>query len=107
MSVAEGLSDAIKQVRGEESVVSDLTYDLRSTGSDFVDRLLAFTFAGMAMDALEEGKFGLMTAIREGRYAGSDSRSYTGPAQGEISHRCATLRGIALSTTTNLASRSS
>jgi CheB methylesterase len=33
------------------------------------DGLVAFTFAGMAMDTLEEGKSGLMTAIDEGRYA--------------------------------------
>ncbi|HLH09057.1 MAG TPA: 6-phosphofructokinase [Terriglobales bacterium] len=68
MSVAEDLSDQIKQSTGEETVVSDLTYDLRSGSPDFVDRLVAFTFAGMAMDALEEGKSGLMTAINEGRY---------------------------------------
>jgi ATP-dependent phosphofructokinase / diphosphate-dependent phosphofructokinase len=69
MSVAEDLSDEIKRVGGEETVVSDLTYDLRSGSPDFVDRLVGFTFAGMAMDALEEGKSGLMTAINEGRYA--------------------------------------
>jgi ATP-dependent phosphofructokinase / diphosphate-dependent phosphofructokinase len=68
MSVAEDLSDEIKRATGEETVVSDLTYDLRSGSPDFVDRLVAFTFAGMAMDALEEGKSGLMTAINEGRY---------------------------------------
>jgi ATP-dependent phosphofructokinase / diphosphate-dependent phosphofructokinase len=69
MSVAEDLSDEIKQATGEETVVSDLTYELRSGSPDFVDRMVAFTFAGMAMDALEEGKSGLMTAINEGRYA--------------------------------------
>src|SRR5215469_5449490 len=69
MSVAEDLSDEIKHATGEETVVSDLTYDLRSGSPDFVDRMVGFTFAGMAMDALEQGKSGLMTAINEGRYA--------------------------------------
>src|SRR6201997_4803927 len=69
MSVAEDLSDEIKRVTSEETVVSDLTYDLRSGSPDFVDRMVGFTFAGMAMDALVEGKSGLMTAINEGRYA--------------------------------------
>jgi 6-phosphofructokinase 1 len=69
MSVAEDLSDEIKRTTGEETVVSDLTYDLRSGSPDFVDRMVGFTFAGMAMDALEAGKSGLMTAINEGRYA--------------------------------------
>src|SRR3954452_13984094 len=69
MSVAEDLSSEIKSATGEETIVSDLTYDLRSGSPDFVDRMVAATFAGMAMDALEEGKSGLMTAINEGRYA--------------------------------------
>ena len=69
MSVAEDLSDEIKCATGEESVVSDLTYDLRSGSPDFVDRMVGFTFAGMAMDAVEDGKSGLMTAINEGRYS--------------------------------------
>lgn len=68
MSVAEDLSHEIKQATGEEAVVSDLTYDLRSGSPDFVDRLVAFTFAGMAMDAIEQAKSGVMTAINEGRY---------------------------------------
>ncbi len=69
MSVAEDLGDEIKRATGEETVISDLTYDLRSGSPDFVDRLVAFTFAAMAMDALEQDKSGLMTAINEGRYA--------------------------------------
>jgi ATP-dependent phosphofructokinase / diphosphate-dependent phosphofructokinase len=69
MSVAEDLSDEIKQASGEETVVSDLTYDLRSGSPDFVDRMVAFTFARMVMDALKDGKSGLMVAIQEGRYA--------------------------------------
>jgi 6-phosphofructokinase len=71
MSVAEDLSDEIKRATDEEeeTVVSDLTYELRSGSPDFVDRMVGFTFAGMAMDALLEGKSGLMTAINEGRYA--------------------------------------
>lgn len=69
MSVAEDLSDEIKRTTGGETVVSDLAYDLRSGSPDFVDRMVASTFAGIAMDAVEEGKSGLMAAINEGRYA--------------------------------------
>jgi len=63
MSVAEDLSSEIKSATGEETVVSDLTYELRSGTPDFVDRMVAITFAGMAMDAIQEGKQGLMTAV--------------------------------------------
>jgi len=68
MSVAEDLSNEIKARTGEETIVSDLTYDLRSGSADFVDRMVASTFAGMAMDAIQEGKHGLMTAINGGCY---------------------------------------
>ena len=69
MSVAEDLSNEIKRATGEETIVSDLTYDLRSGSADFVDRMVASTFAGMALDAIKEGKHGLMTAIQHGSYA--------------------------------------
>ena len=68
MSVAEDLSDEIKKATGNETVVSDLTYDLRSGSADFVDRMVASTFAVMAMDSLQAGKTGLMTAISSGCY---------------------------------------
>ena len=81
MSVAEDLSNEIKTATGEETIVSDLTYDLRSGSADFVDRMVASTFAGMAMDAIAKGKHGLMTAITNGCYhMVGDSRSQTGTA---------------------------
>ena len=68
MSVAEDLSNEVKAATGEETIVSDLTYELRSGSPDFVDRMVASTFAGMAMDAIEAGKSGMMTAICNGCY---------------------------------------
>jgi 6-phosphofructokinase len=69
MSVAEDLSNEIKAVAREETIVSDLTYDLRSGSPDFVDRMVAATFAGMAMDAIQEGKHGVMASISNGCFA--------------------------------------
>ena len=69
MSVAEDLSTEIKRATGEETIVSDLTYDLRSGSPDFVDRMVASTFAGMAVDAIQDGKHGLMTSITEGTFS--------------------------------------
>ncbi|SPE25157.1 fragment of diphosphate--fructose-6-phosphate 1-phosphotransferase or 6-phosphofructokinase (part 3/3) [Candidatus Sulfopaludibacter sp. SbA3] len=69
MSVAEDLSNEIKSATGEETIVSDLTYDLRSGSADFVDRMVASTFAGMAIDAIQQGQHGLMTAICDGCYS--------------------------------------
>jgi 6-phosphofructokinase 1 len=67
-SVAESLADEIKRHTGEETVVSDLTYDLRSGDPDFVDKLVSFTFGTMALDAALEGQSGVMSALVNGRY---------------------------------------
>ncbi|MCV0387635.1 MAG: 6-phosphofructokinase [Nitrobacter sp.] len=67
-SVAEALADEIKWRAGEETIVSDLTYDLRSGDPDFVDKLVALTFGNIAYDAVLEGRTGLMSALVEGRY---------------------------------------
>ena len=69
MSVAEDLSNEIKAATGEETIVSDLTYELRSGSPDSVDRMVASTFAGMAVDAIHEGKQNLMTAVSGGCFA--------------------------------------
>jgi 6-phosphofructokinase 1 len=68
-NVGEDLSDEIKKAAGEETVVSDLTYELRSGSPDFVDKLVASTFASMAMDCIEKGEHGMMTAINKGCYS--------------------------------------
>src|SRR6516162_3099628 len=67
-NVAEALAAEIKRLAGEETIVSDLTYDLRSGDPDFIDKLVALTFGNMAYDAILEGKTGLMSALVEGRY---------------------------------------
>ncbi|WP_445220779.1 6-phosphofructokinase [Bradyrhizobium sp. Pa8] len=67
-NVAESLADEIKRRTGEETITSDLTYDLRSGDPDFIDKLVALTFGNMAYDAMLESKTGLMSALVEGRY---------------------------------------
>jgi len=67
-NVGEDLSDEIKKRTGEETIVSDLTYDLRSGSPDFLDKMVASTFAGMAMGCIERGQHGLMMAISGGCY---------------------------------------
>ncbi len=68
LNVGEALSDQIKARTGEETIVSDLTYDLRSGDPDFVDKLIAGTFGTMALEAVIMGKHGVMSALVEGRY---------------------------------------
>ncbi len=67
-SVAEVLSEEIQIRTGEETIVSDLTYDLRSGEPDFMDKLVASTFGTMALDAILDGAHGQMSAIVNGCY---------------------------------------
>src|SRR6478672_13694955 len=48
MSVAEAFSEEVKRVGKEETVVSDLTYELRSGDPDFMAKMVASTFGTMA-----------------------------------------------------------
>ena len=68
-SVAEAFSDEIVNKTGSETVVSDLTYDLRSGAPDFLDTLVATTFGTMAYDAITSQKTGLMASITDGKFA--------------------------------------
>lgn len=68
-NIGEALSEEIRKATGEETIVSDLTYDLRSGSPDFIDRLVASTFAGMAIDCMKQSKHGVMMGIEHGCYA--------------------------------------
>jgi 6-phosphofructokinase 1 len=68
VNVGEAFSDELTERTGEETIVSDLTYDLRSGEAEFIDKMVASTFAGMAVDSIQAGKSGEMTAIVEGKY---------------------------------------
>jgi ATP-dependent phosphofructokinase / diphosphate-dependent phosphofructokinase len=72
MNIAESFSDEIKKASGEETVVSDLTYDLRSGSPDFLDKMIATTFATMAFECIADGGHGRMMAIRKGCYTDAD-----------------------------------
>ena len=67
-NVGEDLSDEVKKRTKEETVVSDLTYELRSGEADFIDKMVASTYGNMAMDCLLEGCTGVMMAIQNGCY---------------------------------------
>jgi 6-phosphofructokinase 1 len=68
-NVAEDLSDEIKRRTGDETIVSDLTYDLRSGNPDFIDKMIATTFASMAVDCSAKKESGKMMGICSGCYA--------------------------------------
>ncbi len=63
------LAEEIRLRSGEETMSSDLTYDLRSGDPDMLDKMVATTFANIAVDAIRDGLFGRMVAVQDGKYA--------------------------------------
>jgi ATP-dependent phosphofructokinase / diphosphate-dependent phosphofructokinase len=70
--VGEALAAEIHRRTGQETMHSDLTYDLRSGNPDALDQTVATTFANVALDLLAAGVTGRMVAVRHGCYAHAD-----------------------------------
>ena len=68
VNIAEAFSDQLKNRTGEETVVYDLTYQLRSGDPDFLDKMIATTFATMAFEWIDSGGASRMMAIQNGCY---------------------------------------
>jgi len=68
VDIGHALAAEIKRRTGEDTMTSDLTYDLRSGEADMLDQMVAITFANVAMDLIRAGKKGRMTAVQGGRY---------------------------------------
>ncbi|HXJ18235.1 MAG TPA: 6-phosphofructokinase [Candidatus Polarisedimenticolia bacterium] len=67
--IGQALAEEVRQRTGEETMVSDLTYDLRSGEPDSIDQLVANSFANIAVDLIRKGISGCMIGIQNGCYA--------------------------------------
>jgi 6-phosphofructokinase len=67
-NVAEDFGAELREVTKEETVISDLTYELRSGEADFIDKMIAATFGNMAVECIGRKQAGVMTAIQNGCY---------------------------------------
>ena len=67
--IGQALGEEIRRRIGDEIMVSDLTYDLRSGEPDAIDQLVAITFANIAVDMLRDGITGRMVGVQNGCYA--------------------------------------
>jgi len=70
-NIAEVLASEIQALSGQETLASELTYDLRSGDPDAVDSMVGITFANVAMNLIADGVSGRMVAIRGGKYSHS------------------------------------
>jgi len=67
--IGHALAEEVHRRTGEETMVSDLTYDLRSGEPDSIDQLVSISFANIAVDLIRDGVSGKMVAIQNGCYA--------------------------------------
>ena len=67
-NIAETIADEIRKRSGEETLASELTYDLRSGDPDALDQTVAITFANIAVDLIRDGASGRMVAIQGGNF---------------------------------------
>src|ERR1700722_11800523 len=71
VDIGHALAHEIEQRTGEETMASDLTYDLRGGAPDAIDQIVATTFANISLDLIRDGMTGRMVSIQEGKYAHS------------------------------------
>jgi 6-phosphofructokinase len=69
VDVGQALAKEVEQRTGEETMTSDLTYDLRGGEPDALDQLVATTYANIAIDLIRDGVTGRMVGIQNGCYA--------------------------------------
>ena len=68
IDVGRAFAEEIGKRTGEETINSDLTYDLRSGPPDAIDQIVATTFGNIAMDLISQGLSGRMIGVQKGCY---------------------------------------
>jgi ATP-dependent phosphofructokinase / diphosphate-dependent phosphofructokinase len=69
VDIANALAEEVRRRTAQETMVSDLTYDLRSGEPDSIDQVVAITFANIAVELIRKGSSGRMIGIQNGCYA--------------------------------------
>jgi 6-phosphofructokinase len=69
IDIGYALGEEIRKRTGEETMNSDLTYDLRSGEADALDQMVAITFANVAMDLVRDGIHGRLVGVQDGKYS--------------------------------------
>jgi ATP-dependent phosphofructokinase / diphosphate-dependent phosphofructokinase len=67
--IGHALGDEIRKRTGNEIMLADLTYELRSGDPDSTDQIVAITFGNIAADLIREETFGRLVGIEGGKYA--------------------------------------
>ena len=62
------IEDQLKKIVGAHTVYQQVAYLMRSGEPDALDRMVATSYANLAIDLISRKKFGKMVALRDGRY---------------------------------------
>jgi len=68
VDIGEALGEEIKRRTKEETMISDLTYDLRGGEPDSFDQMVAITYGSIAADLIRDGIYGRLVGIQGGKY---------------------------------------
>jgi ATP-dependent phosphofructokinase / diphosphate-dependent phosphofructokinase len=68
VDIGRAFAEQITRRTGEETINSDLTYDLRSGAPDAIDQIVATTYGNIAMDLIAGGLSGRMVGVQKGCY---------------------------------------
>ncbi len=66
--IGQATSEALKKLTGLEFLNQTLAYLMRAGPPDALDRMVAISYANMAMQQLAQGNFGRMMAVQKGCY---------------------------------------
>jgi 6-phosphofructokinase 1 len=64
--IGELLDQEIRKRTGQETIVSDLTYDLRGGEPDVIDQMVGIGFGNIALELIAAGASGRMAAMQKG-----------------------------------------
>jgi 6-phosphofructokinase 1 len=74
-------ADAIKKLTGTDMIFQPLLYLMRSGAPDALDLMVAFNYANLAIESIDQGKTGIMVALQKGCYTTVDIAALTGGAK--------------------------
>ena len=66
--IGQAAAEAIADITGQKTQYQKVAYLMRSGAPDALDRMVAISFANLAMELIEKREFGRMVALRDGKY---------------------------------------
>jgi 6-phosphofructokinase 1 len=66
--IGEITSQLIRKITGSHTIYQNLAYLMRSGEPDALDRMVAMSYAGLAVDMIAKKNFGILTSLCDGKY---------------------------------------